>query len=326
MESKYLIAIALALVTFTGICLIFSLNPFRFAWRIISSGINRAKEAAVNRPKKATSLQDDLDAILGKNKYNFLEKAFENAKTALRKQGEADKIERTRRISIVAAIIGGVFALLLKNLLLVVPLGLICYFIPLWWVQIRAINYNAQVSDEIETALSIISSTYLRTNNIVEAIEENLPYLNDPVIGPFKRFCFEVNHVSPDITAGLRRLKRAFQNSVFEEWCDTVIACQSNSNIKATLNQTVRKLSMIKKVQQEYNTEMRSAMREHLTMVLIVVALIPTTAYVKPEIFDIIMHHPVGQILLAVLMVVVLICIDKAIQFTLPLDYGKKED
>ena len=53
-------------------------------------------------------------------------------------------------------------------------------FIPFWYVRLTANHYKKNVSAELETALSIITTAYLRNEDILTAVEENLHYLNPP--------------------------------------------------------------------------------------------------------------------------------------------------
>ena len=49
-------------------------------------------------------------------------------------------------------------------------------FLPFWYVKLTASHYKRDVSAELETALSVITTAYLRTEDIVTAVEENIAY------------------------------------------------------------------------------------------------------------------------------------------------------
>ena len=44
------------------------------------------------------------------------------------------------------------------------------------------------MNNEIETGLSIITSSYLRSESMITAVEENIHYLNPPVADVFRGF------------------------------------------------------------------------------------------------------------------------------------------
>ena len=48
---------------------------------------------------------------------------------------------------------------------------------------------------ELETALSIITTAYLRSEDLQTAVEENINYLNPPVQGVFRSFLTRIKHI-----------------------------------------------------------------------------------------------------------------------------------
>ena len=46
---------------------------------------------------------------------------------------------------------------------------------------------------ELETALSVITTAYLRTENFQQAVEENVRYLHPPVQEVFQHFLMRIN-------------------------------------------------------------------------------------------------------------------------------------
>ena len=109
-------------------------------------------------------------------------------------------------------------------------------YIPFWYVRLTQTHFKKAISAELETALSIITTAYLRNEDIVTAVEENIDYLNPPVLSVFKEFISRVRLINPDITASLQDMKPRIDNAVFHEWCDGLIACQFDRSLKTTLD------------------------------------------------------------------------------------------
>ena len=107
-------------------------------------------------------------------------------------------------------------------------------FLPFWWVKLTASHFKRDIAAELETALSIITTAYLRNEDILTAVEENIAYLNPPVLSVFKGFVSRVRLVDPDVTAALHDLKDRIDNAVYAEWCDALIACQHDRSLKTT--------------------------------------------------------------------------------------------
>ena len=61
-------------------------------------------------------------------------------------------------------------------------------FLPFWYVKLTANHYKRDVSAELETALSVITTAYLRTEDIVTAVEENIAYLKSSSVQSISGF------------------------------------------------------------------------------------------------------------------------------------------
>ena len=116
-------------------------------------------------------------------------------------------------------------------------------FLPFWYIKLTAGHYRKAVTAELETALSIITTAYLRSEDLQTAVEENINYLNPPVQGVFRSFLTRIKHIDPDMNAALAELKSAIDNEVWREWCEALSACQYDHSMKSTLNPIVAKLS-----------------------------------------------------------------------------------
>ena len=99
-------------------------------------------------------------------------------------------------------------------------------------------DYRKAVTAELETALSIITTAYLRSEDLQTAVEENINYLNPPVHGVFRSFLTRIKHIDPDMNAALAELKSAIDNEVWREWCEALSACQYDHSMKSTLTRS----------------------------------------------------------------------------------------
>ena len=95
-------------------------------------------------------------------------------------------------------------------------------FLPFWYIRLTASHFKKDVSSELETALSIITTAYLRSEDILTSVEENLEYLNPPVKTVFADFVSRIRLIDPDLEAALEELKGKIENDVFMEWVDAL--------------------------------------------------------------------------------------------------------
>ena len=75
---------------------------------------------------------------------------------------------------------GAAIAVMIGNVFLVPVLACGFLFLPFWYIRLTASHFKKDVSSELETALSIITTAYLRSEDILTSVEENLEYLNPP--------------------------------------------------------------------------------------------------------------------------------------------------
>ena len=157
------------------------------------------------RPKNH-SMKNRIKESKKKKESKGLKLLFEEVKEILRLSGKSEQFT---------------MLCLLAMILFVLAL------LPFYYVKFTASKHKKQINTELETALSMITTSYLRNKNtIIRAIEENLPYLNPPVSEVFRNFLMEAKLINSNTAEALEGLKKGMDNAVFHEWVDAVIACQ----------------------------------------------------------------------------------------------------
>ena len=74
-----------------------------------------------------------------------------------------------------------------------------------------------------QARISIITTSYLRTEDLIRAVKENLPYINEPVKANFEAFVYEAELINANLTSAINSLKMKVPNRVFHEWCNILI-------------------------------------------------------------------------------------------------------
>ncbi len=83
--------------------------------------------------------------------------------------------------SLLCFALGACIAIAAGNAFLVPVLAVGLMLTPFWYVKLTAGSFKKDVAAELETALSVITTAYLRTKNFQQAVEENVRYLHPPV-------------------------------------------------------------------------------------------------------------------------------------------------
>lgn len=220
----------------TGSFILLKLSPFEF----LDSLADYLKS-----PK--TSMKSIIKETRIKKQPKGLKLLFLEVKEVLRLTGKSSFFSTLCILSLFLFVFGTLIAITMNNLYLVPVLAVGFALLPFWYVKLTASRYKKQLNGELETALSVITTSYLRNRNtIIKAIEENLPYLNPPVSELFKGFLMQTKLINSNTKQALAGLKAGIDNAVFHEWVDAVIACQDDHNLKSTLAPIVAKLSDIR--------------------------------------------------------------------------------
>ena len=140
-------------------------------------------DALFRSQRKSATLSDELNVLLGTPAKGFFNQDYE-LKQILKGTGRADRYEAIKRLSLILFAVGAVLALLIGNVYMVPILGIGFSLIPIWYLRSTAASYKKHLNEELETAISIITTSYLRTEDLIRSVKENLPYINKGVGSP----------------------------------------------------------------------------------------------------------------------------------------------
>ncbi|MEG1761146.1 MAG: hypothetical protein RR115_00975 [Hydrogenoanaerobacterium sp.] len=272
------------------------------------------------RRKQYLSLKNRLDELYGRKRIDFLNRSIMDAKQVLAKTGRAGKIKSTMILCSFCAACGFIISILLKNFFLCPILTIGFYLVPLWVVKITAKNYKKRLSNELSTSLSIITAAYVRNENIIIAVEENLSNLHAPVKEPFAMFIAQIKFISSDVIAALQTLQGSIDNQIFKSWCASLIQCQSDRNLKYTLQPLVNKLSQTKALQAELETDLMKPLKSFAQMAALTLICIPGIYILNKEWFFYLTNTFLGQLSLAIIALLVMSGINKAIDLSQPIE------
>ena len=196
-------------------------------------------------------------------------------------------------------------------------------FVPFWFIRLTANHYKKNIAAELETALSIITTAYLRNEDIQTAVEENIDYLNPPVRSVFVEFLTRIKLVDPDVDAALQDMGTKIDNAVFREWVAALLTCRHDRGLKTILTPIVAKLSDMRIVNGELENLVFEPRKEFITMQVLVIGNIPLLYWLNQDWYDVLMHTPLGQALLAAIAAVMFISTAAVIKLTQPIEYRR---
>lgn len=268
------------------------------------------------------TLRDKVLTVNGKKKSRRLAAELKYIGEALKASGKGKQFTLICALSVMLLIGGGIIAVLLDNPFLLPVMSSALSLLPFLYAKNTIGYYEKHIGEEMETALSIITSSYIRTDDIIGAVSENITYLKPPIRDIFASFLGDVS-ISADLKSALRSLKGKIDNDIFAEWCDTLIACQNDRTLKNTLLPVVGKLTDVRIVNNELRTMLYEPKKEYWMMVALLVGNIPLLYMLNKDWFGTLMYTLPGKIVLAVCGVVILVTALLMTKYTKPIEYKR---
>jgi Flp pilus assembly protein TadB len=271
--------------------------------------------------KKTVTLGDELNVLLGTPVKKFFNRDYEIGQI-LKDTGREDRFEFIKKLSVILFAAGAVLALLMGNVYMVPIMGVGFSLAPVWYLRSTAGTYKRHLNEELETAVSIITTSYLRTEDLVRSVKENIPSINEPVRANFEAFVYETEMINANLTSAINSLKMKIPNRVFHEWANTLIQCQSDRTMKNTLPTVIQKFSDIRIVQSELDALMHGPRREAITMMFLVVANVPLLYFLNKDWFYALVFTTPGKIALAICAGIILFAVSRIMKLSKPIEYG----
>lgn len=269
------------------------------------------------------TLRDKVLIAKGKKRSRKLTKELIRIKNALESMGKNSQFTFACTASIMLLIVGCMLAIIIDNYFLIPVFSIAFAMVPFLYIANTMSVYDKHIKEELETALSIISTSYIRSDDIVNAVNENIPYLKPPIKEIFQSFIGDAMMISSDTKTALRNIKDKIDDSIFEEWCDTLIACQDDRTLKDTLLPVVGKLTDVRIVNNELKTMLGEVKKEYWMMVCLVVGNIPLLYVLNYSWFETLMFSLPGKIVLAICGTVILVTAMFMMKYTKPIEYKK---
>lgn len=273
---------------------------------------------------KSLVLRKRIEKTTKIRRRSAIERMIRETTEVLRITGKMKQWNLTVTVSIVLGILGLLISVMLGNALLffVLPLGL--SMLPLLFVQISARQYLAEVTAELETALSLITTSYLRTDTtILRAIEENVPILTEPVKSMFEHFLGKTRLVHADTSRALSELKDSFDDEVFHEWVDMLIQCQRDRTLKEELPLITGKLADMRMVAKDMEILLLPPLREYLSMLLLVLLLPALLFFMNRDWLSVLTETTFGHSLIAMMLAVIFFTSYRVAQQLRPVRYRR---
>lgn len=301
------------LLAVVGSFIILGLSPFVFL-----------EELGKHLKPPKTTIKSKVEATKKQKEPKGLKLLFLEVKEILRLTGKSAMFGTLCALAMILFVVGAMIAITMDNIYLVPVLAVGLALLPFYYIKFTSSRRKKQINSDLETALSVITTSYMRNkNSIINAVEENLEYLNPPIYEVFSSFLFRTKNIDSNLKDGLEIMKLGLDNTVFHEWIDAVIACQEDYNLKSTLPPIVSKLSDLRVVSAELDLILFEPMKEYVTMIIMVVGSIPLMYFLNVSWYETLMYTAFGKIMLAICGAVIFVSIGAVVKHTRPIEYKR---
>ena len=284
----------------------------------------QAVKRLLSRRRKPT-FRESLLAIQGLQKQNFLSKQFARTNAVLRMTGRAEQAGKYMRLSILLAVLGAGVGIVLLNPPLAAVLALSGLLGPQFAVQMSAFHYQRESRDELYTALSIVSSSYERTGNLLWSVEENIGHIHSPVDAVFSEFLRQCRVVDPSVPRALSVVRGMLDNDIWREWCDDMLLCVSNPSERRILRGVVEKCGRQNSAQNELDALLPRPFHQMLIVMGISLVNIPVVCFMFGDFKTVLFQTIQGKCGLAVMAAAVLFAVYKGVRAARPVGKAANE-
>ncbi len=303
------------------LCALLFMSGLFFIFRVRPSDMSGwlAKPLQRQRNKKKR-----IRRITGKPKGK-LEATVDSAKEMLTVTGMGGQITSYRWASAILVLLGLLFGLVLDNILaaLVLAAGLGCA--PLIVIRIRTGDYIRSLNEKLESALGTVTNSYVASGDLIGAVQSSIHLLVAPLDGMFRQFYAETQLVDSDVVKALHRLRERIDNRYWRDWCDVLVQCQRDRQLRYALPGIVGRLGEMRRVQMETDTAIRKQLGDYIVTVMIVFGAIPLMGAMMPDWYSMLIATLAGKITLAVVLAAVLATAGWVAQLYRPVGGGEKK-
>jgi len=272
---------------------------------------------------KENSMQYMVRLAQGKVRKSKLQAALSEMHSALKATGSENKFAALLFGAVIGLIAGCVFAVMIGNIILVPAFTLISFTLPYAYAKALASAYQKQFSDELETALSIITTSYISNEDIIYAVENSIEHIRYPVKQVFKEFLGKTKLINSNVKLAISQMKDSVNNKIFHEWCDNLIECQDNITLKHTLQPLTARLADIRIVNAELSVMLLAPRKEYITMLFLLFGNIPLLYILNKDWCMSLFETFIGQLVLGITSIVCVITAILCYKFTQPIEFKR---
>jgi len=295
------------LLIIVGLFLVLKIDPVQFLDQITAP------------LQKRKVLKDRVRMITGKEP-GFIRKQIIASKEMLDSAGMGNKVRHYQLTAIVLGVIGAMIGMAIQNIMTAIVLALGLATMPIILIQIRTGEYIRGVNESMKTALSAVTSAYVQSGDLIDAVKTSIKSIPAPLDDVFKKFLVDVEMIDNNVVLAIHNMSDRVSRRYFKEWCAVLIQCQSDRELRYALPGIVERLSEMRQIQMEVDTSIRSMYVDYGLIVGILLGCIPIMGVMMPGWFDALLFSLAGKTVLTLVLLAIFLCTIGVVQSNRPID------
>jgi hypothetical protein len=309
--QQYGLSLIFTVLAIIGLFLLFRV-PF-------AGYFNKWSELLQNRQKRSKTRRNEI--VKGKKKVPPLILYFREAKKILTQSGKEIYLPLANVSMVVLFVAGIILSFAADNILLLPVLTIGLSLLPMAFVHSKKASFMRQFNGNMKSALGVITNTYIQTEDIVSSTLTNLRLLKPPFNDVFSEFAAEANYIESNIPKAISKMKLKIDNRIFKEWCDVLIQCNDNNELKYVLPLIVEKNDEIISVQTELDTKNAPEISNYRAIFIIDILTLPLMFLIERPWYDQLAASMIGKFVIALAAALSLISLFYSIKDLNPIEY-----
>ena len=221
---------------------------------------------------------------------------FTEARKILTRAGRAQEFPAMIVLTVLFAAAGVFLSVLADNVFLlpVLPVGF--GLLPALYVHAREGAYIRELNENLKTAIGVVTNVYIQSEDLVAAVKSCLGQMKPPFETVFREFVAETTYIEADLPRAIRNMKAKIDSRIFREWCDVLVQCCDNRDLKYVLPLITEKADEIITVQAELDTQLSSETSHYKMLFVLALLMLPLMFLIEPEWFWQMMHSTAGRL------------------------------
>ena len=201
-----------------------------------------------------------------------------------------------------------VFILLIvsqKSILMIPIVYGIIVFIEIIGVVLKK-HAHDNLTVDLHTSLGFITTTYMNTSTLEQAIKANKDNIPPSVRGVFMSYLGMLKNIGGSQKTNLERIRGKIDHVLWSEWISAVQDSLENSDYRKTVREVMKRFSLEREVTEKAEREMHKSRMTFFQVAGLSLFAIFGSMLVRNDIYDMAMNDVKGNIVLVITLVMII--------------------